>query len=156
MNPFDANTDRERHLIWDRLVRADCEAFVAGDWSMIEDDFDAGHFEGIRCQNSSNPDDWRIAFADLAGYRDSWLAASKQFVATEFTGGVTPRQAIFARTHLTEIEIAGNRALCRKKFYGSVPPLSDARQSLFRLHRRGDSPWGWRVVGFLGQLPLHA
>ena len=23
-----------------------------------------------------------------------------------------------------------------------------------RLHRRSDSPWGWRIVGFLGQLPL--
>ena len=159
MNPFDATTDAERHAIWDRLVRADSEAFIAGDWSMIEDDFDAEQFEGIRCQNSANPDDWRLAFPELADYRDSWLAASKQFVSRKFPGGITARDAIFARTHLNEIHIAGDRALCHKKFHGVVPLadaslLADARQSLFRLHRRADSPWGWRIVGFLGQLPL--
>jgi hypothetical protein len=159
VNPFDASSDPQRHAIWDRLVRADCEAFIAGDWGMIEDDFDAEHFEGVRCQNSANPDDWRIAFPDLAGYRDSWLAASKQFAARKFAGGVTPREAIFARTHLNTIDITGDRALCHKKFHGVVPladasVLVDARQSLFRLHRRADSRWGWRIVGFLGQLPL--
>jgi hypothetical protein len=70
------------------------------------------------------------------------------------------RESIFARTHLTEIDIAVNRALCLKKFHGVIPladgsAIADARQSLFRLHRRADSPWGWRIVGFLGQLPLH-
>lgn len=160
MNPFDASTDAERHAIWDRLVRADCEAFVAGDWSMIEGDFDANNFEGIRCGNSANPADWQLAFPDLASYRDSWLAASKQFVGRRFAHGTTPRDAIFVRTHLNEIDIAGDRALCRKKFHGVVPlvdgsAISDARQTVFRLHRRADSPWGWRIVGFLGQLPLH-
>jgi hypothetical protein len=61
-NPFDAGSDPDRHFIWDRLVRADSEAFVGGDWGIIEDDFDAEAFEGIRCQQSANPDDWRIAF----------------------------------------------------------------------------------------------
>ena len=159
MNPFDASSDSERHAIWDRLVRADCEAFVAGDWSMIEDDFDAEHFEGIRCQNSPSPSDWQLAFPDLPSYRDSWLVASKQFIGRELAKGMTPRDAIFARTHLNDIGIARDRALCRKTFHGVVPladgsTLSDARQTLFRLHRRADSPWGWRIVGFLGQLPL--
>jgi hypothetical protein len=159
VNPFNATADSQRHAIWDRLVRVDCEAFVAGNWAMVENDFDAGHFEGIRCNNSANPADWRVAFPTLADYRDSWLAASKQFVARKFANGVTPLHAIFTRTHLTDIEIAGDRALCWKKFFGKVPlaggtALDERRQSLFRLHRRNDSPWGWRIVGFLGQLPL--
>lgn len=159
MNPFDATTDAERHAIWERLVRADNEAFIAGDWSMIETDFDTECFEGIRCANSSNPDHWQIAFPDLESYRVSWLGASRQFLAKRFAAGVTAREAIFARTHMNEIHIVGDRALCHKKFHGVIPladssVLGDARQSLFRLHRRADSPWGWKIVGFLGQLPL--
>ena len=158
-NPFDASADPERHGIWDRLVRADSEAFVAGDWSAIERDFEADAFEGIRCDNSADPARWSVAFPDLASYRDSWLDASRQFLARRFADGITHREAIFARTHLSDIRIAGGRALCRKTFYGRLPltdgsVLDDRRQSLFRLHRRTDSPWGWRIVGFLGQLPL--
>lgn len=160
MNPFNASTDPQRYAIWDRLVRADCEAFVAGDWDMIEDDFDHDHFEGIRCGNSADPANWQIAFPSLDHYRDSWLDASRLFCAKQFANGMTPRDAIFARTQLTRIDIAGDRALAHKQFQGTVPladgsALSDRRQSLFRLHRRADSPWGWRIVGFLGQLPLH-
>jgi hypothetical protein len=159
VNPFDATADPQRHAIWDRLVRVDCEAFVAGDWSMVESDFDADVFEGIRCDGSADPTRWQIAFPDLASYRDSWLAASQQFVARRFAEGITPRDAIFARTHLTTIEIIGDRALCWKQFYGRIPlqdgsALADTRQSLFRLHRRPESAWGWQVVGFLGNLPL--
>jgi hypothetical protein len=159
VNPFDASTDPDRHAIWDRLVRADCEAFVAGDWARVENDFDVDAFEGIRCGNSSNPADWHIAFADLAAYRDSWLAASREFLAKRFAGGVSHRDAIFARTHLSRIDISGDRALCHKQFHGKLAladgsVLGDARQSLFRLHRRADSPLGWKIVGFLGQLPL--
>ena len=159
MNPFDATGDAERHAIWDRLVRADCQAFVAGDWSMIEDDFDAENFEGIRCANCADPAKWSIAFPDLASYRESWLSASRAFLARRFAGGISHRDAIFARTHLTRIDIAGARALCHKQFHGKLAladssVLDDARQTLFRLHRRADSPWGWRIVGFLGQMPL--
>ena len=32
--------------------------------------------------------------------------------------------------------------------------LDATRQTLFRLHRRKDTPWGWLIVGFLGNLPL--
>ena len=160
LNPFHAITDRERYVIWERLVRVDSEAFVAGDWSMIEGDFDRDHFEGLRCGNSADPKNWHVAFADVDAYRDSWLDASRQFRAKKFANGVTHRQAIFARTHLTQIELAGGRALCHKQFHGEVK-LADgsslgggSRQTLFRLHRQKDSSWGWRIVGFLGQLPL--
>lgn len=155
VNPFEAAAEPDRHYLWERLVAADCEAFVTGGWEAIEADFDAEHFEGLRCGESSNPDNWRLAFATLAEYRDSWLEASRQFLARRFAG-LTHREAIFARTHLTRIEIRGTRALCRKQFFGDLPladgtALTGRRQSLFRVHRQSA---GWRIVGFLGQLPL--
>jgi hypothetical protein len=158
-NPFDKKSDPDRHAIWERLIRVDGEAFVAANWAMVEEDFDAQNFEGIRCGGSGNPDRWEIVFPTLNSYRDSWLEASKHFCAQPFANGITPRDAIFMRMHLTRIEIHGDRAICRKKFYGNVPlrdglALDTTRQTVFRLHRRKDSPWGWLIVGFLGNLPL--
>ena len=115
MNPFDLQLDPDRHAIWHRLVAVDCEAFAAGDWSLIESDFDADAFEGVRCFHSPNPDDWRIAFADLTSYRESWLAASEVFRALQ-PSGYSHLEALLARCHLEEIEIVGDRALAHKKF----------------------------------------
>jgi len=155
VNPFHPAEDADRRLLWDRLVRADSEAFVAGDWAAIDADFDGEQFEGIRCDQSADPVDWHIAFPTLASYRDNWLELSRQFLARRFVG-LSHRQAIFARTHLTRIDIAGDRALCHKRFFGDLPladgtMLTGARQTLYRVHRQRGV---WKVVGFLGQLPL--
>src|SRR4051812_2776354 len=155
INPFDATSEPDRHYIWQRLVAVDSDAFVLGDWSMIESDFHADHFEGIRAQASSNPDDWRIAFVDVASYRDNWLSASRDFLKKQFVG-LTHREAVYRRTRLTEIEIVGGRALCHKKFSGDLPladgtTLTGARQTLYRLHKQLGV---WKIVGFIGQLPL--
>ena len=53
-----------------------CDAFVLGDWTMIEGDFDADAFEGIRCNHSPDPDRWEMALPRLEDYRDGWLIAS--------------------------------------------------------------------------------
>src|SRR4051812_117078 len=140
MNPFDQASQPDRNYIWQRLVVADCEAFAIGNWSLIEIDFDAELFEGIRCSHSINPDDWKIVFPDLPSYRDSWLAASKEFRAKKFAG-LSNLEVLLARTHLDDIDIHGTRALAHKKFFGDVPYddgsiLADRRQTLFRLHRR--------------------
>lgn len=155
VNPFDRQTDADRHHIWQRLVAADSEAFALGDWSMIESDFDPKAFEGVRCSHSTNPDDWKIVFPDLASYRDSWLAASEEFRTKKFAK-LSHLDALLARTQLNEIEINGDRALAHKKFFGEVlladgSLLADRRQTLYRLHRRGGV---WKIVGFFGQLPL--
>jgi len=155
LNRFSRQTDPDRHAIWERLVAADCEAFAAGNWRAIEDDFDADTFEGVRCSHSANPDDWRIAFPNLASYRDSWLAASAEFRSKKFAR-LTHLQALLTRTHLDEIDISGDRAIAHKKFYGDVlladgSTLSDRRQTLFRLHRKFGI---WKIVGFFGQLLL--
>src|SRR5688572_33459480 len=113
-NPFDAAREPDRHHIWQRLVAADSDAFATGDWASIESDFDAEQFEGIRCQNSANPDDWEITFPTLASYRDSWLAAARAFAAKQFDG-LTNRQAVYARTRLECIDLIGDRALCHNK-----------------------------------------
>src|SRR6059058_311392 len=115
INPFDAEPEPDRHYIWQRLVATDSDAFVLGDWSMIEQDFDGEQFEGVRAYGSANPDDWRIAFADLASYRDNWLSASREFLKKQFVG-LSHREAVYRRTRLTEIDITGGRALCHKKF----------------------------------------
>lgn len=155
MNPFDARNDPDRHEIWHRLVLADGEAFAVGNWSLIESDFDAEHFEGVRCFHSSNPDDWKIVFPDLASYRDSWLAASELFRSKQFAK-YSHLEALLARAHMDEIDIHGDHALAHKKFYGGVQLadgsyLTDRRQTLFRLQRRRGV---WKIVGFFGQLPL--
>ena len=155
-NPFDAQREPDRHYIWQRLVAVDSDAFVLGDWPMIENDFDADHFEGIRAYGSGNPDDWRVAFADLASYRDNWLSASREFLKKRFVG-ISHREAVYRRTRLIEIEIVGGRALCHKKFSGDLPladgtTLSGSRQTLYRLHKQAGV---WRIVGFIGYLPLH-
>lgn len=154
-NPFDAQRDPDRHQIWQRMIVADSEAFLSSNWSMIEDDFDADGFEGIRCGNSSDPDNWKIVFARLDDYRDSWLASSREFRAKQFKE-LSPREVIYRRTRLEQIDIAGERALCHKKFSGTIEladgsTLSGSRQTLYRLHRIAGR---WKIVGFLGQLPL--
>jgi hypothetical protein len=154
-NPFHSTEDPDRHYIWHRLVAVDTEAFVAGDWSMIEDDFDANSFEGIRCANSINPDDWRIVFPELADYRDAWLAASHEFLKKPFADA-THREVVYLRCRLTQIDIAGRCALAHKKFSGELTyadgtTLSGNRQTIYRLRKIDQR---WKVVGFLGFLPL--
>ena len=155
INPFDAVADADRHWIWQHLIAIDSDAFVLGDWSMIEGDFDADNFEGIRCNHSPDPDRWELAMPRLADYRDGWLAASREFLKKQFVG-ITHREAVYRRCRLTQIDIAGDRCLAHKQFSGELPladgtTLSGSRQTLYRLHRRAGA---WKIVGFLGQLPL--
>jgi len=157
LNPFDAAKDPDRHYIWHHLIALDSDAFVQGDWSMIEPDFDADSFEGIRCNHSSDPDHWELALPTLNHYRDGWLIASREFLGRKFADGITHRDAVYRRCRIEHIDINGDRALAHKKFSGDIPladgsTLSGSRQTLYRLHRKAGV---WKIVGFLGQLPLH-
>ena len=83
--------------------------------------------------------------------------AAKDFAKKQFVG-LTNREAVYARTRLDRIDLAGDRALCHKKFSGDLKLLdgtmhTGSRQTLYRLHRRST---GWKIVGFLGFLPLEA
>lgn len=154
-NPFDVKADADRHFIWDRLIIADTEAFVAHDWSVIEKDFAADRFEGVRCNQSADPKKWTITFPQLKDYKNAWLTASREFLAKDFRD-CTHREAIYRRCRIRRIDLAGDRALAFKEFSGKVPQadgttLSGDRLTIYRLHRIKGR---WRVVGFLGQLPL--
>jgi hypothetical protein len=154
MNPFSPSSDADRHYIWDRVIVADSEAFAMGDWNRIANDFDAENFEGIRCY-TNNPNDWRLVFPSLDSYRISWLDMAKEFAKKKFFGR-TNLEAIYARCRIDQIEIVGDRALVHKKFSGTLDladgsKLSGSRQTIYRLHRRDGV---WKIVGFLGYLPL--
>jgi hypothetical protein len=152
-NPFDPAKNPDRYEIWQCIVARDCEAFAVGDWSMIEADFDFETFEGIRCFKSTNPDDWRLVYGSAEGYRDAWIKMSAEFRAKRFLGR-TPRDAIYARTRLLDIEIVGTRAICHKKFTGDLP-MEDgtvhtgSSQTIYRLLKRNGR---WKIVGFVGYL----
>jgi hypothetical protein len=156
-NPFDVADDADRHAIWRILIAADSEAFVAGEWSRVKDEFDAC-FEGIRCNASANPADWRIAFPTLDTYRDAWLAASREFLARRFEG-LCHLEAVYARTRLRQIDLTGARALAHKHFFGHFRQADGTvyspgnRQTIYRMHKQRGQ---WKIVGFLGQLPLAA
>ncbi len=105
---------------------------------------------------SGNPANWSIAFPDLAGYRGNWLESAKKFAELKFRD-VTPLDAIYARCSLVRVDLVGDRAVAHKQFSGSLL-LEDGttyspgqRQTLYRLHRQQSR---WKIVGFLGQLPL--
>ncbi|OLP42350.1 hypothetical protein [Rhizobium oryziradicis] len=151
-NPFPAS-DAARSSIWDMLVLRDIDAFLAADWSMVEDDFIAEGFIGVNGQKDSNPDNWRLSFPDLPSYRDEWLRQAKDFAQQTFAED--PRTAIFTTTTLESIEIEGNTALVRKKFDGGIKKADGTLdvmqwQTLYycRLHEGR-----WKISGFTGYLP---
>lgn len=151
-NPFPAS-DADRHAIWEMLVKRDIRAFVAGDWDAHFADFAPDVFFGIDGQFSEDPDSWRATYADIAHYRQAWLAGSAELV-----GRVAPNdleQALFALTTLRDIEIVNDFALARKKFDGTIPlegaePVELRWQTLYFCRRTANR---WRIAGFLGYLP---
>ena len=152
VNPFPP-ADEARHAIWEMLVRRDIEAFVAGDWDAHFKDFAPDLFFGIDARFSDNPDSWRVTYADIARYRESWLAAADELKGR--IGDAALRQSIFGLTTLRDIEIMGDFALARKKFDGQIR-LNDGESVTLRWQtqyfcRRVDGRW--RIAGFLGYLP---
>ena len=151
-NPFEVD-DAGRHAIWEMLVTRDIWAFLAADWSMVNDDFVEEGFLGIDARRETNPDRWRLAFPSLARYRDEWLRQARDFATQSFAED--PRGAIFATTTLTDIEVDGGFALARKKFDGGLRKGDGTFdvmkwQTLYqcRLHEGR-----WKICGFTGYLP---
>lgn len=151
-NPFPAS-DAARSAIWEMLVPRDIDAFLAADWSMVEDDFIADGFIGINGNKDADPDNWRLGFPNLNAYRDEWLRQAKDFAGQSFDED--PRTAIFFTTTLESIEIEGETALVRKKFDGGIKKPDGGFdtmrwQTLYycRLHEGR-----WKISGFTGYLP---
>jgi hypothetical protein len=135
------------------LVRRDIEAYVARNWDAHFEDFAPEFFFGIDAGFSDNPDVWLPRYADIARYREAWLAG-----AHDMDGRITDddlRRAIFALTHLDTIEVMGDFAMARKKFDGTIAlsigePIVLRWQTLYFCRRVGER---WRIAGFLGYLP---
>ncbi|WP_087002435.1 hypothetical protein [Rhizobium sullae] len=151
-NPF-PSSDVARHSIWEMLVPRDIDAFLAADWSMVENDFLEDGFIGIDSRRQVSPDKWRLAFPALAAYRDEWLRQAKEFANENFAEDA--RTAIFTTTTLEDIEIEGDMALVHKKFDGGIGKADGSRdvmqwQTLYycRLHEGR-----WKICGFTGYLP---
>ncbi|MBB3318784.1 MULTISPECIES: hypothetical protein [unclassified Rhizobium] len=151
-NPFPVS-DVARHSIWEMLVPRDIDAFLAGDWSMVEHDFVEEGFIGIDGRKEVSPDKWRLAFPTLSTYRDEWVRQAEEFATQAFAEDT--RTAIFTTTTLEDIEIEGDMALVRKKFDGGLSKADGTRdimqwQTLYycRLHEGR-----WKICGFTGYLP---
>lgn len=151
-NPFP--TDADRGAIWTMLVERDIDAFVAADWSMVEDDFVAEGFLGVDAAKAGDPDGWRISFPTLGAYRDEWLRQARDSAAVAYAEDV--RAAIHRATTLRQIDIEGDIALAHKKFDGSIAKADGTRdvlhwQTLYFCRR---TPAGWKLTGFLGYMPF--
>lgn len=150
-NPF--TNDADRSAIWTMLVPRDIKAFVAADWSMVEDDFLAEDFMGINGNRQDNPDGWTISFPTLADYRDEWIRQAREGQSVAYAED--QEAGIHRATSLTEIEITGERAVAHKKFDGEIK-LADGGverlnwQTLY-LCRKVEAQW--KLTGFVGYLP---
>lgn len=151
-NPFPQDPDRR--AIWDMLVARDIDAYLAADWRKTESDFVAAGFFGLHGHHSANPDSWRLAFPDLATYRDEWL---RQAVETAGTAYAEPlREALFKATQMQHIDVAGNQAVAHKKFDGSILRADGGTdrlnwQTLYFCARRDGV---WKIAGFVGYIPF--
>lgn len=149
MNPFTHDPDRRE--IWDMLVTRDIEAFAAGDWDATAPDFMAEGFFGMDGGGKASPDSWTLGFGSLEAYRDSWLAQSRDFLATM----VDPAGALFGATTLRDIDISGTSAVAHKKFDGTALRLDGSVRELDwqSLYFCQKTAAGWKIKGFLGYLP---
>jgi hypothetical protein len=151
-NPFP--NDPDRSAIWAMLVQRDIDAFVSGDWSMVEGDFVEEGFLGINAGGSDNPDSWRIGFPTLAAYREEWLRQARESAKTAYAED--QRLGIFRATTLEHIEINGDVAVAHKKFDGTIAKADGTKdvlnwQTLYFVRRMGGE---WKLTGFIGYAPF--
>ncbi len=149
-NPF--SNDPERYAIWDMLVQRDIAAFVAGDWSMVEDDFDKGRFLGIHAHHSANQDEWTAAFHELDIYRDEWLRQAAESASVAYAEPLF--EAIIRATNMDQIDISGDVAVAHKKFFGTIKRGYGGEDRLnwqtLYFCRRAEGRW--RITGFIGYM----
>lgn len=149
-------TDSDRQAIWEMLVPRDIDAFLAADWSVVQDDFVDVGFIGIDCGRDPNPDNWSLNFASVDAYRDEWLRQARLFAQQEFAEDA--RSAIFATTDLSQIDISGDLALAHKKFDGGIRRKDGGFdtmnwQTLYFCRRENDR---WKISGFNGYMQYRA
>jgi hypothetical protein len=156
-NPYDAASDADRHALWQALIARDSDSFVAADWSMCDGDFAHERFEGISAHGSLNPVDWTLRYPTVVSYRDDWLQMAERYLKVPLAA-VSHRELLYKMQTFAKVEIEDDRAIVWKQFRADEPLTNGERygicaQSVYRLHRIGGQ---WKIVGFVGYLPLEA
>ena len=156
-NPYDAASDADRHALWQALIARDSDSFVAADWSLCDGDFAHDRFEGISAHGSLDPVNWTLRYPTVESYRDDWLEMAKRYLKVPLAA-VSHRELLYKMQAFAKVEIADGRAIVWKQFRADEPLTNGDRhnicaQSVYRLHRVGGQ---WKIVGFVGYLPLEA
>ena len=151
-NPFSPE-DKERHEIWEKVVKRDIDAFLAEDWTLCQEDFVDTYFMGIDAQKHDNPDSWRLTYPSLEAYKNDWLRQAKVFADASYAED--KREALFRATTLTDIEIRGDAALLHKKFDGTIRKTDGEYvpilwQTLYTMQKIEGV---WKITGFVGYMP---
>jgi hypothetical protein len=156
-NPYSAVDDADRHALWEMLVARDSLSFVHADWSLCDGDFAHDRFEGISAHGSFDPVKWTLRYPTVESYRDDWLEMAACFLRLPLKN-VSHYELLIRMQEFAKIEIVGDRAVVWKQFRADEPLTSGdsyqiSAQSVYRLHRiDGD----WKIVGFVGYLPLNS
>jgi hypothetical protein len=156
-NPYDAASDADRHALWQALIARDSDSFVAADWTLCDGDFAYDRFEGISAHNSLDPIDWTLRYPTVESYRDDWLEMAKRYLKVPLAA-VSHRELLYKMQAFAKVDVQGDRAIVWKQFRADEPLTNGDRyslcaQSVYRLHRIDGQ---WRIVGFVGYLPLEA
>ena len=156
-NPYDAASDADRHALWQALIARDSDSFVAADWSLCDGDFAHERFEGISAHGSLDPVDWTLRYPTVESYRDDWLEMAKRYLKVPLAA-VSHRELLYKMQAFAKVDVQGDRAIVWKQFRADEPLTNGDRysisaQSVYRLHRIDGH---WRIVGFVGYLPLKA
>lgn len=151
-NPFPQG-DADRHALWEMLVRRDIAAFMAQDWSIVENDFIADGFFGMHAHFLNDADSWRLQFPTLEAYRDEWLRQARDTAKVAFAEPL--EQALFRITNMRDIDVGGDKAVLHKKFNGAVQRADGTAdrlnwQTLYFCRRVADT---WKIAGFVGYMP---
>jgi hypothetical protein len=154
-NPYEAASDADRYALWEMLVARDSQSFAKADWSLCEDDFARDRFEGISAHGSFDPVKWTLKYPTVESYRDDWLEMARRFLNLPLEG-ISHYDLLMRMQRFAKTEIADDRALVWKQFRADEPLRNGDRyrisaQSVYRLHRVEGR---WRIVGFVGYLPL--
>ena len=150
-NPHSGDPDRE--AVWEMLVARDVKAFVAQNWSMVEDDFIKEGFFGFSAAKSLDTDSWGIAYPSLDDYRLDWLKQAADTAANADMASLP--ESLLGLSSMQRIEITDNTAVAHKKFDGDVLMADGEKehlqwQTLYVCRKVAGS---WKIQGFVGYVP---
>jgi hypothetical protein len=154
-NPY--STDADRCELWEILIARDSDAFAASDWSVCDGDFAHDRFEGITANGSFNPIDWALRYPTVESYRDDWLQMAERYLRVPLAA-TSHRELLYRMQSFAKVEIAEGRAIVWKQFWADEPLANGERyrisaQSVYRLHQVDGK---WKIVGFVGYLPMES